>query len=91
MIQLIHPDLMQAFFTSQQSNFPRFKPLLDYLERFNKMTEDEEWKKKRKIISEVLHFELLTTLVPTMVKVTDQALDCCVVNQADGTAIINPR
>lgn len=31
MIQLIHPDLMQAYFNSPQSDFSKFKPLADYL------------------------------------------------------------
>lgn len=75
-IQLIHVDLIQAYFNMNSYNFQKFKPLKENISRVvgkgMAFSEGVEWKKKRKIVSNVFHFEFLHSLIPKMLTTIDE-------------------
>lgn len=68
-------DLIQSFFASSVNNYVKFEPFVGNLRRVlgNGMafSEGEDWKKRRRVISSVFHFDFLHSLVPKMNQTVD--------------------
>jgi cytochrome P450 len=75
-IQLINLDLIQAYFNTNSYSYNKFEPIIANLRRVVgsgiAFSEGNEWKKKRKVISNVFHFEFLHSLIPKMIKTLDE-------------------
>jgi cytochrome P450 len=75
-IQLINLDLIQAYFNTNSYSYNKFEPIIANLRRVVgsgiAFSEGNEWKKKRKVISNVFHFEFLHSLIPEMRKTLDE-------------------
>jgi cytochrome P450 len=75
-MQLINLDLIQAYFNTNSYSYNKFEPIIANLRRVVgsgiAFSEGNEWKKKRKVISNVFHFEFLHSLIPKMIKTLDE-------------------
>jgi cytochrome P450 len=76
MIEFYSADLIQAFYASNINNYVKFEPFVCNFRRMvgNGMafSEGDDWKKKRRIISSVFHFDFLNSLVPKMNETIDE-------------------
>ena len=76
MIEFYSADLIQAFYTTNINNYVKFEPFVCNFRRMvgNGMpfSDGEDWKKKRRIISSVFHFDFLNSLVPKMNETIDE-------------------
>jgi hypothetical protein len=69
MIEFFNADLIQAQYNSNINNYVKFDPIVGSLRRIGNglaFSEGDNWRKKRRIISSVFHFDFLSSLVPKM-------------------------
>ena len=74
-IELYNVNLIQAFYANGSNNYVKFEPLVGNLRRVVgsglAFSEGDDWKKKRRIVCNVFHFDFLNSLVPKMNEVVD--------------------
>lgn len=74
-VYLIEPTLIKEFLMDKHDCFEK-APLIGLLKRFGDrglfMLEGQEWKQRRKIISEAFRYDLLREMVTHVVKVTEE-------------------
>lgn len=79
MLEIIHPDLLQAFFASPVHEYHKYRPLLENLERSMGdglgSSEGDVWRRKRRVMSAVFHFDFLSAIIPKAVTICDQVFD----------------
>ena len=68
-VALIHPDLLQEFFSADKLSFyAKMKFFKDILKRGTGegllFSEGDQWKMKRKVLTEVFNFEFIKSLAP---------------------------
>lgn len=63
MVVLLHPDLLQEYYTKNTDCYQKLDLIVDQVARaIGKglfFSEDEEWKKKRKILSGAFHYSFI--------------------------------
>ena len=68
-LHLINPDLLKDYFNAPLETYIKFKPTLTYFNKVLKNTlffsEAADWKNKRKIFSQVFHYDFISQLIPT--------------------------
>jgi hypothetical protein len=66
---IINPDLLKDYFNAPLGTYVKFRPVLEYFDKIIKNTvgfsEGSDWKKKRKIFSQVFHYDFIKQLIPT--------------------------
>ena len=79
-IDLIHPDLMKDFFSSDNlANYNKIRIQKGNMERLLGdgllSCEGDTWKKKRKILNNVFNFDFIKSLAPKIALLCDKVLD----------------
>lgn len=86
-VDLYNIDLIQAFYATNINNYAKYEPFVSNLRRVlgsgMAFSEGDEWKKKRRIISNVFHFGFLNSLLPKMNRLVDSIFSRFENSQAD--------
>ena len=93
-VDLIHPDLVQEFLSANNlSNYTKTD-----IEKLNMkrglgnglvLSEDKEWKMKRKVLNTVFNFDFIKSLAPKIAKICDKTLNSLEKNTSDRTVSYN--
>ena len=77
---LLHPDLLQDFLSVEKLSY--YTKTVETKDLFKKVggqglifSEGEEWKMKRKVLTEVFNFDFLKQLAPQIAEMADRAYD----------------
>lgn len=75
-VSLINLDLLQAFFNTELVTYVKHEPFLANFKRvFGRsmgLVEGDEWRRKRKVISNTFHFDFLQSIIPDICSIVDE-------------------
>lgn len=75
-VNLINLDLLQAFFNTELATYVKHEPfLLNFRRLFGRsmgLVEGDEWRRKRRVISNTFHFDFLQSIMPDICKIINE-------------------